>query len=377
MDYNLAKIYEAMLQGKEIEDSSIRSLSQIYEASLNSKPAPSAPTSAPTVPSAPTSAPTVPSAPISAPTAVSGNYQNKEYNDIIIRELRSLIPPNKVYGLETGTVNLDKPDYDNFIKLYSSKGANDTSTGKGEIALYWLFGKANKVNNNQGGLNGIGEKSLDAPDLMFNDSQLVEIKSYPSLKDAVLGKFKKDKENRNLLSILLGTHILASVTKKDFSDKERPVTVDVFNPQEIQTAFANFITLQNFFATASPNTLNAIRINFSFIKTMEDQIHFLCDSIYPKIGVGENAKSTYNPQKPVPNDPKNMCELLLKKFAMTKLEKKPGNGGLIINVSTKPSRTVEIVKVDFSKTKKGFDYSKNVSATSGELKISNLNELFP
>jgi hypothetical protein len=371
MDYNLAKIYEAMLQGKELKDLSIRSLSQIYEVSRNPEPAPAPVSTSTSAPASPVS-----SSPAPAPTSSSGgwnpnNYKDEKFNQVILKHLNvSSIPQHQQYPIETEKdLLLNKADRDVFNKLYplsdGSKG-----TGNGEIAAYWLFGGYAETHNNQGGVDGTGERSASAPDLRISSNPsegLVEIKSYKNLDDISLGKFKDDKGNRYLLSILLGAHVLTSSIKTGFVGKERPVTVDVFNSAEIVKAFSSLTSTFGLLEKlkSDPNTASFFS-GVSMLTQLYDTMNHLFDKI-------KNDKI----QQFAAADPTILANSLLRKFAETKLQKKPGfkQGCGIINITKDPSHRIEIISTSGKTLNPEADYISSVSSTSGELKISNLGQL--
>lgn len=360
MDYRLLKAYEGILSGKADQTNPYTSLSQIYEASRTPKQQ-------------------VPSQQVPATRQATNKYPNEQYNSVIrkalkIKQAQNLPEPIGTYKLPSsvGIIPILPEDQKYFRILFdlappTQKGTSSKSSGNGEIALYWLLGKNSIVNDNRG--KGTGEKlEADAPDLLINGKGL-EVKSYPSINSIALGKFKNDKENRNLLAILLGVDVL--FTKNPFtqkiatgtaSKKDRPVTVDVFNPSEIENAFKTFDVIYNW--------LNAT------VKQLPPQITQMLTAIYNQMNflvqgvVGDNSK------KALPNSAE-MTGLLLKRFAAVKFAKKPGWGGYIANV--KPSATeIEIVRVDQNKfnSKDSAFFREHIASASGEVHVSNLFELF-
>ena len=365
MDHNLIKLYEKIARG-ETTPSKFPSLSQVYQANV-----PSVPNQSPTFP-----APTKPSetaVKTSGLRGVTDHYTNDGFNQLIIDRYTMIPEVRGNYHLHTTpNLPLDPKDKEIVDELY---GASDGShgTGNGEIALYWLFGKKYFVYDNRNGADGSGkkaEKAFEAPDLRMSLTSggnpgdgLVEVKSYSSLNEINLGKFKDDKTNRYLLSIVLGAHILFSATKQEFAKKtERPVTVDVFNPKEIIAAFKDFKNLYNTFVNRPPFR------DFpegSFLGHLTKQLNYLVKTLIPDQQEG-----------PLQQTEVELTNLLLKNIALAKLSKKPGlNGGCIINISKKGGHNIEIIQAK-SDYNPNFDFYANVSAASGEIQIKNLFELF-
>ena len=348
MDHNLIKLYEKIAR-RETTPSKFSSLSQVYEmvnAGKISQPVPS----------------------VAQPD--SGRYTNKSYNDAITKELGTIPQVTGNYILHTTpNLQLDPADKKVVDALYNVSDGSK-GTGNGEIALYWLFGKKYFVYDNRGQKDGEGNVTADAPDLRMSETGggnptqgLVEIKSYSNLNEINLGKFKDDKNNRYLLSIVLGAHVLFSATKQEFTKKsERPVTVDVFNSAEIVVAFRDFKNLYNTFVNSPPFR------DFpegSFLGHLTKQLNYLVKTLIPNQQEG-----------PLQQTEVELTNLLLKEIALSKLNKKPGlNGGCILNISKKGGHNIEIIQVrpDYNPA---FDFSANVSAASGELRIKNLSELF-
>lgn len=356
MDYRLTKIYESMLRGESFSNQAPNSLLEMAKKVL---PSPiTDPTPAPA---------TTPQAPVISGT---GHYTNKSYNDTIIDLLGEIPEVAGNYTLGT-TSNLTIHPVDKVIldQLYHTTDGSK-GTGNGEIAIYWLFGKNYFVYDNRGQRDGEGNLTADAPDLRMSLTSggnpthgLVEIKSYNNLNEISLGKFKDDKSNRYLLSILLGVHVLFSATKLDFGKKDRPVTVDVFNPNEILTAFKDFKTLHNVFVV-NKSLFDNFPAN-TFLSQMTDQLNHLTKKIIPGYETG-----------PIKETEAELTNLLLKEFALSKLRKKPGmNGGCIINISKNAKRNIEIIQTN-KNYNTSFDFSSNVASSSGELKIKNLLNLF-
>jgi len=323
MDFRLTKIYEALLSGNMEYKSPHDSLSQVYEASRvksSNKPAPS----------------TV------KPSVVAAA---SDYDKIIIDTIgKSNFYPKQKYKIGK-SININDPlDQQNFRRLFSlkpptQKGEQNTGgSGKGEIALYWLFHQNYKIVDN---------RDSDKADLLVGGNIGMEVKSLPgnSLK---LGKFKNQTENRTILSLALGIFALF----KCLPGKVRPISVDVFNGSEIQQAFGVVWELDKLLAAFAKNYPNVVA-TLRPIVTLQDQIQ----TIKKALGNPKTAEQAAG----------RMLKLLLK----TKLERKPGWNGYYYNVFS--SGQITCYKVDETVINGLTDqqFITGVSATSGELQVNN------
>jgi len=358
MDYNLKKLYEKIAKGETIP-SKVFSLSQVYEMT-------NAANTDKTLQSTPHSTPN-----IVQPTPNTGRYTNKSYNEAIAKALGKIPQVAGNYILHTtSNLQLDPADKKVVDDLYNVSDGSK-GTGNGEIAIYWLFGKNYFVYDNRGQKDGQGQVTADAPDLRMSETSggdptqgLVEIKSYANLNEISLGKFKDDKSNRYLLSILLGVDVLFGATKFNFGKKDRPVTVDVFNSNEILAAFKNFKILHDAFVVNQSVFANFPANNF--LRQITDQLDHLAGEIIPDYQTGS-----------IKQTEAELTNLLLQEFALSKLRKKPGmNGGCIINISKKNDHKIEIIQTK-ANYNSSFNFFENVASSSGELKIKNLLNLFP
>lgn len=100
----------------------------------------------------------------------------------------------------------DKEDVSNFIKLFDVRP--DTNTGKGEVALYWLFGGMTDTNVKFTG-------SGFAADLQINGVN-VEVKAYDS-DNVKIGRFERQKEFLGLVNIIFSVYNLVTPNQKTFS----------------------------------------------------------------------------------------------------------------------------------------------------------------
>ena len=215
--------------------------------------------------------------------------------DNFIRQKLGEIPEvNGKYTLKPGPLTLNSKDVENFKKLYylsPSKGF-----GYGEIALYWLFqfsGTPSK--SNQGD---------EQPDLLIGGIP-VEVKSYPTSRTA-LGKFKRDKEFRIILSRLFGLHNLTSVVEDNVRDFSSEVN---FNLDTIRDAYKNVIELDK--------VMSEVNItSYPFLKNIQKEINYL-------LSLDSN------------KTPEDLAKAVIAKCFTKKLQAKPGEGGYVANIKPK------------------------------------------
>lgn len=327
MDFRLTKIYEALLSGNMDYNSPHESLSQVYEASRvksSNKPAPS------------TVKPSV--------VAAASDYDKL----IKVTIGKSNFYPKQKYKIGKSIIISDRSDQQNFRKLFSLKpptqkgDPNTGGSGKGEIALYWLFHQNYKIVDN---------RDSDKADLLVSASPEkdigIEVKSLPgnSLK---LGKFKNQTENRTILSLALGIFALF----KSLPGKTRPISVDVFNGSEIQSAFEVVWELDKLLAAFVKNHPKVVS-TLPPVQTLLTQIQTIKNALGQPTTAEEAAG--------------RMLKLLLK----TKLERKPGWNGYYYNVFS--SGQITCYKVDETVIDGLTDqqFITGVSATSGELQVNN------
>jgi hypothetical protein len=234
------------------------------------------------------------------------------------------------------SINLSGIDKEIWTKLYpisppkSKKEvgtAGSKGTGNGEIALYWLF-------EHQSGHTAMGTQGGDNPDLNI-DGKGVEVKAYGQRK-VVLGKFGSDKVNIELLNTLFGLDALVtSLENKEVSKKV--ITPTSFNEDGLINAFN---TLKDF----SSSDLRNLSDKYSLIGNIYSKVDGLLQSL--------NLESSF--------DSKDGATLLLKKILLVKLEKKPGFGGYMADVT-------EDGRISFTKVEK-----EDIENSSNENILNNI-----
>jgi len=270
-----------------------------------------------------------------------------------------------------GDLKVHKNDRDGFKALYPEH-AGKATIGKGEIALYWLFRNPHGPKPNQ----KTSHKGGGAADLVLA-GQDCEVKSYPKHDTMTLGKFKDDKESLELLSYLFsfinlfmefGTSKTGAtayktllsfktddvVTGLDYYD----VLYDIFNEPKIQKKIA-LLKSVGADTGAAQRKVKAKQQDF---QTFAKQLKSL----------GINAIKTDKPA-----DRQKLAAKIVGTFLKTKLRKKPGEGGYMVNVLVRDVFDIHFHKVDFKKMALSYANLKTGFAVgSGEIQITKANAIF-
>lgn len=222
------------------------------------------------------------------------------------------------YNLDNGPLALTSRDAAIFKQLWP-ENMNSAIIGKGEIALYWLYQYQNPS------INTIDNRGDDQPDLTI-DNDNVEVKSYPSHNARIgLGRFQKFKETRQLVSIIFGIHTLAQTFGS--SDDSKKVYSDLaFGGKELEEAFQTFISLDKL-----PSKMQLIE-SFPIFQNLFSQIDLVKQSLNLR-------DDTY--------EPRAAAAALLINILREKLQIKPGDGGYIINTSSKNPTDIYTYQIDF------------------------------
>jgi hypothetical protein len=174
-------------------------------------------------------------------------------------------------------------------------------SGNGEIALYWLLSKNYTVEDTRGS---------DNPDLRVNGVGL-EVKAYDT-KAFTLGRFGKQSANRQLLSIAFGLKALLDNFSSAPKTSKRPPSLDTFNKFELIKAFEIIMDFD------SNSDLKQIAPKYLPISNIYQQIN----SVVTGLGL---VSGNYTAEEG--------AAAMLRLFLNTKLEKKPGYPGYIVNVT--------------------------------------------
>ena len=250
-------------------------------------------------------------------------------------------------GLGGGTFNINVSSEDlkwwkEFWELTPPKtGQTEGGTkgvGNGEISLYWLYQYSNssvKVQDTRGS---------DNPDLEF-DGVGVEVKAYPKHTGKhSLGRYGKDREQIKLLSIIFGIKALTKLFETNPSSRKaaketNPLTWDGENLVE---AFEEIIKLKD--------------IDFSQLAEIYDifaQIESNLEFLNGKIGNYETADEG--------------ARAMAIEFVRPKIERKPGQGGFLVNVLENGS--CRFWAIDFNKIKDNEDALKHIKTSQGAMAI--------
>jgi hypothetical protein len=254
---------------------------------------------------------------------------SKQYNQIIAKVLvgdskKTDQIPAPVGDYDLGVnFTVHPQDKASFAKLYpitppkeSAQVDSDTigtkASGNGEVALYWLLSKRHSVQDTRG---------EDNPDLKVDGIGL-EVKAYDT-KSFGLGRFGNQSANRQLLSIAFGLKALLDTLNPSLKSSKRPPSLDTFNKFELIKAFEIIIDFD------SNADLKTIAPKYVPIGNIYQQI----DSVLNGLGLTSGNFTA-----------EEGAAAMLRLLLNTKLEKKPGFGGYIVN--TRPDGKTDFYKVD-------------------------------
>lgn len=272
------------------------------------------------------------------------NTIGKGKGDIIPNPIVEYEIPKMSRGV--GKIQVDKKDLSNFQKLYPKHLGNAT-IGKGEEALFWLFGGHRTGADNRAKSVGGGGADLQ----LKKGSKFIpsEVKSYPKPNQMTLGKFKEDRDSIEIFSFLFGFYnmfmqfgnhkkvnnktILAYKTLLTFTVEDvvealayYDVLKVIFTDKKIQRKIAN---LRAHGHVSQGSTMTQAK---QAVAKKEKVINgFDTNLIKYAQTVGLTApaiKTATNAQR------ENLASFLVRAFLSTKLSKKPGDGGFMVNVPT-------------------------------------------
>lgn len=380
MDYKLKKAYElTRIPQTERNSSSNFSLASLYESILeeqkkqNLKSSSNLPTNKKPIKTelqkTTEKTPPVVDEVSSEPETVSASL----YDQLIAKKLGTPIPKpvgNYKIGVNVMVHPEDKSNFDKLFPLAPPKGKVDKieddevigskGSGNGEIALYWLLNKTYDI---------VDSRSSGAPDLTatIQGKQIgLEVKAYGKTGKIGLGRFGKQKSNRQLLSIVFGLKALMSSFEK--VETPRMPSLDTFSADELIAAFKELTQLDN------NKELKQISHKFPPILAIYQQVAFVTSSLDLKAGEYNEVKAA--------------SELMLK-LLREKLAEKPGfassgvegsldkGDGFIVSVSENGKimyYSVSNAKLD-DLSKKPELVLKNVNANGAALLV-NLDALF-
>lgn len=282
------------------------------------------------------------------------------FNDIIKNYLVSInqignddpVPlPQGRYPLPSGAgkfdIKVDERDKAIFKTLF--KLAPDKNTGNGEVALYWLFSRSNKVSSDRVGAGA---------DLTINGISC-EVKSYDSHnKQITLGKFKDFKDTRKIIASVFG---LLNLTKafNETADKQF-YTETGFNIDDLKQGFDKLLKLKT--EVFDNVDLRAVLDSVTAFKQMRFEIENVIKQLGDQNTAEGLAKATFS-------------KLLTEKFNV-----KPGPGGYIINLLPSDPTNIKAYYIpnnieDYLSNKDYNELRQSTAVSSSEIKI-NYSKLF-
>tara|TARA_R110000868_G_C10782643_1_gene755626 strand:+ start:30 stop:1043 length:1014 start_codon:yes stop_codon:yes gene_type:complete len=224
------------------------------------------------------------------------------------------------------------------VKPNTAKGESDNlGVGKGEISLYWLY------NYNKNSSIEVSEgRAGDDPDLKFNGVG-VEVKAYSSGTAAIsLGRFSADKLNLQLLSVAFGLNTLTKVLNP--KSEAKVINPTNFTGKELLPVFqavSQFSSLDN---------LGDLAQNYSVFKTIKDNVDFLVKELG---GVTDNIQAS---------------KAMATKILEAKLERKPGFGNYLVNVSSQGA--MHWWNIDISKIRQSEALLSSFSVNQSKIKLN-------
>jgi hypothetical protein len=245
-------------------------------------------------------------------------------------------------------VNLAGEDEKIFSKLYpisppkSGKdldSAGSKGSGNGEIAMHWLLSKGHTVEDTRGS---------DNPDLLIDGTIGLEVKAY-EVTGMTLGRYGSDKDNIAILGVVFGVSTLVGT----FQGGKRTAGTMTFNTPELLEAFKRLSDFDQSDLRGIAGEYALIQNIYNNIDSVKEALH-IKDKITPEHGTAE----------------------MLRRLIATKLTKKPGIGGYIVNVSQKGSIKYTQITQELLDNLTDEQLLKGVSTNQGALNIIT-NTLFP
>lgn len=247
------------------------------------------------------------------------------YDTVITKSLNIDIVP-QVYGdyilkQNTYSFNVDSRDLETFQHIYElsppiagETEGNSKGSGKGELALYWLFQHQTTP------IHCEDSRSKSAPDLKLFGEIGCEVKSYSHPdKKLTLGRFGEDRENIKLLNTI-------------FSFYHMSTQLIVGGPKKKETTSTNF---------RSKELLEAFKKIYEFITTTDIQL---------EQGILSQMRANVNlliKELGYPSTAEEAASRMLRRLINIKLDKKPGDKGYMVNV--KKDGSVHMFYIDLKK----------------------------
>lgn len=248
--------------------------------------------------------------------------------------------PSEVYTVGKN-VNLSGKDKETFSKLYPASppkagkeldSAASKGSGHGEIAMHWLLSRGHTV---------VDARSSDNPDLLIDGTTGLEVKAYDTNK-MTLGRYGSDKDNIAILGVVFGISTLVST----FQGEKRTAGTMTFNTDELKQAFKHVSDFDQ-----------------SDLRDISDQ-YAVIQNIYKNI---DAVKESLNITGAI--TPEHGTAEMLRRLLTTKLSKKPGIGGYIVNVNQGGSIKYTQVTQELIDGLSDDQLLKGVSTNQGALNI--------
>ncbi len=234
--------------------------------------------------------------------------------------------PSTVYTFPTasGPLTILNSDIETFKQLYQIHPSK--AIGFGEVSLKWLFSPNSTTNH--GGSNA---------DLIIQENKC-EVKSYNNhFNKMPLGRFKEDKESRFILNNIFSFYNVTQDNKKFISETN-------FNIEDLKNSYEVLL-----------NTSKSVFYN--------REIPYL-SKIYDKsleILAAVTGSST-----------EELSKNLMVKIISTKLHKKPGHDGYVINLIPTNPCDIYVYKIDLDKLQhlSYDDLKDNIGVASGTIELN-------
>lgn len=234
--------------------------------------------------------------------------------------------PSKIYQLplEGGKLEIEEEDIETYKSLFFI--SPNKGIGNGELALYWLF-SPNSHTNHAG----------DNCDLILSGSNC-EIKSYPQhFSKVVIGRWRNDHNSHYIINSL-------------------------FSYYNINQQPYNFYSETNF---NIENVKNSYKVLFDTNKMLSNHKHIpYIDQLYShslsilSLITGSNVEE--------------LSKNVISNLIITKLNKKPGDKGYIVNILPDSPLDIYIHKIDLSKLNNvSYEILKNnVDIAAAQIRIN-------
>lgn len=292
----------------------------------------------------------------------------KQTFDEVINEILGDKKPVGKYKVpnKSGTLPLHTNDKDNFNKLAMKTGGN-AGVGKGEIALFWLFGK--KASHQGGG----------KADLVL-DGKPCEVKSYPNHDKMTLGKFKSSYTALELITFLFSFNNLFMKFGTSKSGSTNYKSLLTFGTDDLVKSLEYYNVLKIIFTSADvEKAIKKISKTTPQATDAFKNIGATCRKFTKQL----KALGIYNKTKK--EEDRQKCAAGIISFLLkVKLTEKPGDKGYMVNCLKNKETDIHFHKVIINKidasyktlAKGGNKNTAAFSVSSGEIQINAATAIF-